>query len=229
MSERFILVAEDDAAIRCALVDALRASGYTVLEATDGQQALELLLVEGIDLALMDVNMPHRDGFSLLKIIQRECPGVPSILLTARGEEHERVKGLTLGADDYVLKPFSMVELLARISAVLRRYPARKLRATTNLSFTGGHLQPDDKKVIFDDGRNIELSIREIELFRYFLMHPNRTIPQEELLLRIWNSDAASSQTRTVAVNLTRLKEKLGPELAAQFENVRGRGYRFNH
>ncbi len=228
MSERCILVAEDDTAIRCALVDALRASGYAVLEAANGQQALELLLIEGIDLALMDVNMPHRDGFSLLKVMQRECPGVPSILLTARGEEHERVKGLTLGADDYVIKPFSMVELLARISAVLRRYPVRRLAATKNLSFEGGHLSPDEKKVIFDTGNIIELSTRETELFRYFLMHPDRIIPQEELLLRIWNSDAASSQTRMVAVNLTRLKEKLGAPLATRFENVRGRGYRFN-
>ncbi len=121
-----------------------------------------------------------------------------------------------------------MVELLARISAVLRRYPVRRLAATKNLSFEGGHLSPDEKKVIFDTGNIIELSTRETELFRYFLMHPDRIIPQEELLLRIWNSDAASSQTRMVAVNLTRLKEKLGTTLATHFENVRGRGYRFN-
>ena len=226
MSARCILVAEDDAAIRCALVDALRAKDYLVIESADGQAALEQLLIKEIDLAILDVNMPYRTGFELVRIMQRECPGIPSILLTAQGEEEARVKGLTLGADDYVAKPFSMMELLARIAAVLRRYPARQNSASLH-SF-GGQLQSEGRLLIMNDGRRIALSEKEYQLLHYFFLHPKRIIPQEELLLRIWNSGINSAQTRTVAVTLNRLKEKLGSELAAHFENVRGQGYRFN-
>jgi len=225
MSKRCILVAEDDAPIRRALTDTLEAAGYGVLPAADGKQALEFLLTKEIDLALLDVNMPHINGFKLLKVMAGECPDVPSIILTAHGEEQDRVKGLTLGADDYVVKPFSIAELLARIAAVLRRSPARRSNTAAELRFPGGQLVADTRSIRRDNGAEIGLADKEYELFRYFLTHPNRIISQEELLLRVWGNNFSASQTRIVPVTLARLKEKAGGDAAACFSNVRGRGY----
>ncbi|HIX88567.1 MAG TPA: response regulator transcription factor [Candidatus Akkermansia intestinavium] len=228
MSSRCILVAEDDAPIREALRDSLEAAGYAVLTAEDGRRALELLLSSEVSLVLLDVNMPEINGFKLLRMMGRECPGTPCIILTAHGEEKERVKGLELGADDYVVKPFSVAELLARIAAVLRRYPGVSRSAEESLCFPGGHLVAEEREVLFDDGRSVALSEKEFALFRYLLAHPGRVISQGELLLRVWGQSASGSQTRTVAVTLTRLKDKIGPAAAAHIENVRGRGYRWN-
>lgn len=225
MSKRRILVAEDDESIRKALIDTLEGAGYEVAPAADGKAALEILLTKEIDLALLDVNMPHISGFKLLKVMAGECPGVPSIILTAHGEEKDRVKGLTLGADDYVVKPFSIAELLARIAAVLRRSIGRKHSMSNDLAFPGGRLNTDMRNIISDDGTEIALTDKEFELFRYFLTHPGRVISQEELLLRIWGNNASSTQTRIVPVTLTRLKEKTGAKAAACFANVRGHGY----
>lgn len=228
MDKRCILVAEDDTAIRTVLADALTGAGYGVLAVPDGKQALGLLLTHEIDLVLLDVNMPGINGFKLLKIMGRECPGIPSIILSAHGEEHERIKGLELGADDYVVKPFSVAELQARITAVLRRSPGHPKAAAETLSYPGGHLNAADHTAVGDDGSMSKLSEKEFELFRYFLLHPGRIISQEELLLRIWGVSSRASQTRTVAVTLARLREKLGAQAASHFENVRSRGYRWN-
>ena len=228
MEQRCILIAEDDGAIREVLADILQQAGYAVRAAGDGRAALEMLLSTPIDLALLDVNMPEINGFKLLKIMSRECPGIPSIILTAHGEEKERVKGLELGADDYVVKPFSTAELLARIAAVLRRSPGRRLHVAQELRFPGGILNGEQMKCLADDGNNLALTDKEFELFRYFLTHPGRIISQEELLLRVWGSHTGAGRTRTVAVTLTRLRDKLPKAAAERFENVRGRGYRWN-
>lgn len=225
---RLILIAEDDAAIRRVLQDTLEGAGYEVSAAADGRAALERLLTHPVDLALLDINMPEINGFKLLKMMQRECPGTPSIILTAHGEEQERVKGLELGADDYVVKPFSIAELLARIAAVLRRYPSRAMAPGSTFAFPGGVLNGDSRTASAADGSAIPLTEREFELFRYFLSHPDRVLPQEELLLRVWGSNTPAARTRTVAVTLTRLRDKLPEAAAACFENVRGRGYRWN-
>lgn len=228
MNSRLILIAEDDAAIRRVLQDTLEGAGYRVLAAADGRAALGLLLAHPVDLALLDVNMPEISGFKLLKIMQKECPGTPSIILTAHGEEHDRVKGLELGADDYVVKPFSIAELLARIAAVLRRSPGRALAVAQTFTFPGGTLDGNARKAGTADGTDMALTEREFELFRYFLSHPDRVLSQEELLLRVWGSNAPAAHTRTVAVTLTRLREKLPAQAAACFENIRGRGYKWN-
>lgn len=228
MSNKCILVAEDDAAIRRVLADSLSGAGYEVRTAPNGRVALELLLSEPVDLALLDVNMPELSGFKLLRIMQKECPGIPSIILTACGDEQDRVKGLQLGADDYVVKPFSIAELMARVAAVLRRAPGRQLAVAQELHFPGGSLDGATRRASFSDGTPIPLTEKEFELFRYFLTHPGRVIPQEELLLRVWGSRNKAAQTRTVAVTLTRLREKLGAAPSSHIETIRGRGYRWN-
>ena len=228
MSNKCILIAEDDSAIRRVLADSLTGAGYEVRTAPEGRAALELLLSTPIDLALLDVNMPEINGFKLLRMMQKECPGIPSIILTACGDEQDRVKGLQLGADDYVVKPFSIAELLARVAAVLRRSPGRTLAVAQVLSFPGGTLNGETRLACFDDGTPILLTEKEFELFRYFLTHPGRIIPQEELLVRVWGSTSRAAQTRTVAVTLTRLREKLGALPSSHIETIRGRGYRWN-
>lgn len=228
MSNKCILVAEDDPAIRRVLADSLAGAGYEVITAPNGRVALEQLLSSPVDLALLDVNMPEISGFKLLRMMQKECPGVPSIILTACGDEQDRVKGLQLGADDYVVKPFSIAELLARVAAVLRRSPGRQLAVAQVLRFPGGKLDGQTRQAHFDDGSPVPLTEKEFELFRYFLTHPGRIIAQEELLLRVWGSRNRAAQTRTVAVTLTRLREKLGAAPSACIETIRGRGYRWN-
>ncbi len=228
MENKCILVAEDDAAIRRVLADSLAGAGYEVRTAPNGRVALELLLSTPVDLALLDVNMPEISGFQLLRMMQKECPGIPSIVLTACGDEQDRVKGLQLGADDYVVKPFSIAELLARIAAVLRRSPGRQLAVAQVLKFPGGTLNGETRQACFADGSLIPLTEKEFELFRYFLTHPGRIIPQDELLLRVWGSRNKAAQTRTVAVTLTRLREKIGAEPSACIETIRSRGYRWN-
>lgn len=228
MEGRSILVAEDDTAIRSVLADVLQAHGYAVLAAADGEQALELLLRHEVDLALLDINMPKINGFKLLKIIAKECPGVPSIILTAHGEEQDRVRGLEGGADDYVVKPFSTAELLARITAVLRRSPGRRVAAADALDLPGGVLNPETRCADMADGTSIPLRDKEYDLLRYLLAHPGRVISQDELLVRVWGNAAGAAHTRTVAVTLARLREKMGPEVASHIDNVRGRGYKWN-
>ncbi len=226
MAERLILVAEDDEAIRHALVDVLSGGGYDVLQAVDGEEALRYLLTREVDLALLDINMPKIDGFKLLRIIAREYPGLPSIILSAYGEERERVKGLELGADDYVVKPFSRAELLARIAAVLRRSPVRRISGEESLLFPGGRLNPETRCAEFEN-ENVLIPLRDKEyaLFHYLLSHPGRVISQEELLLRVWGTRSTASETRTVAVTVARLREKMGERVASHIKNVRGRGY----
>ncbi len=228
MEQKCILIAEDDEAIRELLADLLRSAGYEVRAAADGRAALESLLSYPPDLALLDVNMPEIDGFRLLKMMERECPGTPSIILTAHGEEKERVKGLELGADDYVVKPFSSAELLARIAAVLRRSTGRQLPIAQQLHFPGGSMDSATRSITTIRGDTISLTEKEFELFRYFLTHPNRILPQEELMLRVWGNRGGLGRSRTIAVTLTRLRDKLPQEAAARFENIRGRGYRWN-
>lgn len=228
MAERIILVAEDDASIRTALHDLLSAHGYGVLCAKDGEEAARHLLTREVDLVLLDLNMPKVSGYQLLRLIAKESPALPRIILTAHGEESQRVKGLESGADDYVVKPFSPAELLARIGAVLRRTADRQVPAARALVFPGGVLEPASHSVRMQDGTQISLRDKEYELFHYLLAHPGRIIPQEELLLRIWGSRSRASETRTVAVTLARLRDKIGEDAASRIVNVRGRGYKWN-
>lgn len=229
MKGRTILIAEDDASIRRALVDALTLDEYNTIEVEDGYRALEVLLTGEIDLLLLDLNLPKVNGFHVLSTLAKECPGIPTVILSSRGEETDRINGLKLGADDYIVKPFSIGELLARIQAVLRRSPERP-KHPSETHFPEGELNPQTRSLNFRDGRTVQLTEKECDLFLYFLRHPDRIISQDELLVRLWESRSRASETRIVAVTLARLKEKLGSESVSvqHFENIRGKGYRWN-
>lgn len=221
-----VLVIEDDAAIRQGVVDALRFHGYEPLEAARGDTALEMAVKVGCDLILLDLVLPGRGGLEILKEVRATRPTLPVIILTARGEEADRVQGLQLGADDYVVKPFSVKELLARIEAVLRRSPERP-SDLSRLNFPGGVVDLSRCEVQFKDGKRYELSQREMELLRYLGCNAGRAISREEILARVWRISPTGVDTRTIDMHIARLREKLRDDADSPkvIVTVRGKGY----
>ena len=223
-----VLVIEDDAAIRQGIVDALEFEGYATLEAEDGNGGLHMALKVDCDLLLLDLVLPGRDGLDILKEVRATRPTLPIVVLTARGAETDRVKGLKLGADDYVVKPFSVKELLARVEAVLRRSPERPTDLTT-ATLPNGTADLSRREVRFADGTRGELSEREAELLRYLAQNPGRAISRKEILSRVWRIDPSGVETRTIDMHVARLREKLrdDPARPSIILTVRGKGYMF--
>ena len=228
MHNRTIQVIEDDAAIRQGIVDAIAFAGYTPLEAPDGHKGLARAMDAECDLILLDLVLPGPDGLEILKAVRKERPTLPVIILTARGEERDRIKGLRLGADDYVVKPFSVKELLARVEAVLRRSPERP-DEVAKVKFRGGVADLARREVRLDGGKREELTDREVTLLRYLAANPGRAISRDEILTRIWRLDPRGIDTRTIDMHVARLREKLrdDPDEPAIILTVRGVGYMF--
>lgn len=228
MSQQRILTIEDDPAIRRGIVDALRFAGYQTLEAGDGDAGLEIALKGEFDLLLLDLVLPQREGFEILQQVRRLRPTLPVIILTARGEEADRVRGLRDGADDYVVKPFSVKELLARVEAVMRR-SAERPSDLSEVKIRGGLIDLARREVRFDDGRRTELSERELELVRYLAGNSGRAIARDELLANVWRITPRGVSTRTIDMHIARLREKLedDPTRPAVILTVRGKGYMF--
>jgi len=228
MASRRILVIEDDAAIRQGVVDALSFERYEVAEAADGEAGLAAALTGEPDLVLLDLILPRRDGLDVLREIRAASPTLPVIILTARGEEDDRVAGLRLGADDYVVKPFSLKELLARVSAVLRRSPERPTDVL-EVPLPGGSAHLARREVRFDDGERVGLSEREAELLRYLACNAGRAVSREEILSRVWRINPRGIDTRTIDMHVARLREKLRDAAPAPrvLLTVRGKGYLF--
>ncbi|MDZ7616532.1 MAG: response regulator transcription factor [Patescibacteria group bacterium] len=223
---RRILTIEDDAAIRRGICDALRFAGYQVLQAGDGLTGRQLALQAEYDVLLLDLVLPGRDGLDILADLRRLRPTVPVIILTALGEEADRVRGLREGADDYVVKPFSVKELLARVEALIRRSPQRP-RVLGEFAIPGGSVCLDRCEVRFNDGGREELSEREVELLRYLAANPSRAITRDELLENVWRLSPDGLTTRTIDMHVARLREKLrdNGHRPAVIQTVRGRGY----
>lgn len=223
-----ILTIEDDAAIRRGIGDALRFAGYEVIEAATGSAGLTMALGRDFDLLLLDLVLPDRGGLEVLREVRQSRPTLPVIVLTARGDEDDRVAGLRQGADDYVVKPFSVKELLARVEAVLRRSPERP-GDVEQIEFLAGVADLRRSEVRFADGRRTELSQREAELLRYLAANGGRAIARDELLAHVWRVNPRGITTRTIDMHVARLREKLGedPRSPAIILTVRGRGYMF--
>jgi DNA-binding response OmpR family regulator len=228
MNKPTVLVIEDDASIREGILDALQYAGYTPLAAADGTKGLALAKTAECDLILLDLVLPGPDGLAILKAVRAERPGLPVVILTARGEEGDRVRGLRLGADDYVVKPFSVKELLARIQAVLRRSPERP-EEVAKVKVPGGVADLARREVRFRDGSREELSEREVQLLRYLAANAGRAISREEILTRVWRLDPRGIETRTIDMHVARLREKLRDQAGqpAIILTVRGKGYMF--
>ncbi|MFT4176346.1 MAG: response regulator transcription factor [Luteolibacter sp.] len=220
-----ILVIEDDSSIRQGVVDVLEYAGYATLEASDGHSGMDLALKANYRLLLLDLVLPGPSGFEILQAIKRKRPGQAVIILSARGEENDRVRGLTIGADDYVVKPFSMKELLARVDAVLRRTCERTAPSDTR-RIPGGNVDFQKRSVIFADGTSEELSEKEAELLRYLMDTNGRVVSREEILRQLWQLDPTRTETRTIDMHIMHLRTKLRDRDQRFLATIRGKGYR---
>jgi two-component system, OmpR family, alkaline phosphatase synthesis response regulator PhoP len=227
MSTTRVLLVEDEPGLQLALTDRLIAEGYRVETAADGNTAIQRATTEPFDMIVLDVMLPGRDGFDVAKTVRQQGVQTPILMLTARTQVVDRVVGLKLGADDYLTKPFEMVELLARIEALLRRAPSTSGVSLERFQF--GDISADVRKAeVTKDGAPVELSAKEFHLLRYFMEHRGATISREEPLTEVWGYHATPS-TRTVDVHVAWLRQKLepNPRVPQYILTVHGLGYKF--
>jgi two-component system response regulator ResD len=220
-----ILVVDDDANIREVVGLYLRRGGYAVVPAADGEEALELYRQHRPDLVVLDLMLPKLSGLEVCRRIQAERR-VPLIILTARGEEEDRILGLDLGADDYVVKPFSPAELVARVEAVLRRVNETRADGKV-LAFGDLRIDPNTREVTARD-EPVALTAREFDLLHHLASRPRRVFTRDELMEAVWGYDFAVD-TSTVTVHIRRLREKIedDPKRPRHLLTVWGVGYRF--
>ena len=222
-----IFCVEDDSNIRELVVYTLETTGFQARGFEEGKSFLEALALETPDLILMDIMLPGEDGISLLKRLKNSSKtrDIPVIMVTAKGAEYDKVKGLDLGADDYVTKPFGMMELVSRIKAVLRRSGAAKKKAEDII--VSGSLEINTKKhEVKADGEVVGLTLKEYELLKRLMENPNIDMTRDSLLEEIWGYDF-DGETRTVDVHIRTLRQKLG-KCGERVETVRGVGYRIS-
>ena len=223
-----VVVIEDETAIREGVAAALRAAGYEAIEAADGVAGLAAARRPKVDLVLLDLMLPKLDGMAVLEALRKTHATLPVIILTARGSEEERVAGLQAGADDYVVKPFSAKELVARVAAVLRRSPERPA-AVSSLQVGAATVDMERREVLAADGRREMLSETECAILSHLAENPGRAIARDELLTRLWGMSGSGIETRTVDMHVARLRSKLatanGGDSAEYIVTVRGKGY----
>ena len=218
-----ILIVEDEANIRGLIALSLRRSGYETVQAKDGAEAADLLEKQMFDLVLLDVMLPGEDGVTILGKMKADerYSRIPVIMATARGTEFDKVQSLDLGADDYITKPFGMMEMISRVKAVLRRTKP----SVSGKQLTLGELTVNlDRHTVTLAGERIQLTYKEYELLKLFLSHPGTAFSREQLLHIVWNTDYAM-ETRTVDMHIRTLRQKLGA-YGQHIETVRGVGYR---
>jgi two-component system, OmpR family, alkaline phosphatase synthesis response regulator PhoP len=226
MSKRILLV-EDEPGLVLTLTDCLASEEYNVETAQDGETGFRRAKEETFDLLILDVMLPRKNGFDVLRDLRQHGVKTPAIMLTARGQIIDKILGLKLGADDYLTKPFDMGELLARIEAILRRAPHDQ--QPTSEIYTFGDVRVDSRRAeVTRDGQPVELAAREYHLLRYLIEHREATISRDELLNEVWGYDAMPT-TRTVDVHIGLLRQKLEPNPRhPQFIlTIHGLGYKF--
>ena len=221
-----ILVVEDEPAMVAGLRDNFEFEGYEVITAQDGIEGLERALEDSPDLVVLDVMMPRMSWLEVCKQLRAKRASLPIIMLTARGQEIDKVVGLELGADDYVTKPFSIRELLARVKSVLRRTAALP-KDKEQHSFSDVEVDLRRCRVV-RSGKALDISSKEFDLLKYFICHPGETLSRDRLLEDVWGYENYPT-TRTVDTHLVRLRQKLepDPEQPQYFLTVHGTGYRF--
>ena len=226
MDEKVILVVEDDMSILIGLEDNLNLEGYTVITASNGYDGLKLASEEKIDLLLLDIMLPGINGYEICRKIKKEKADLPVIMLTARSSEMDKISGLDYGADDYITKPFSIPELLARIRAVLRR---SKIKPHELGQYSFENVKLDFKNFqAFVNNQEIKLSNREFAIMEYFIHHEGEVIHRDELLDEVWGYDVMPT-TRTVDNFILDLRKKLEENRSKpkHIISIRGIGYKF--
>ncbi|MDQ0208848.1 response regulator transcription factor [Alkalicoccobacillus murimartini] len=216
-----ILVADDDANIRELVCLFLRNEGFTTVEATDGKQAMAVYASSNVDLVVLDIMMPVMDGWALCKELRKASPDLPLLMLTARGETWEKVKGFELGTDDYLTKPFDPLELMARVRALLKRY---RIGVTQTIQLGDVILDRQTYKVTRGT-EFLTLPLKEFELLYKLAGTPGQVYTREQLIDQIWGIDYAGDD-RTIDVHIKRLRERFASTPHFQIETVRGLGYR---
>ncbi len=233
--ERNILVVDDERTIREVVRRYLELEGFRVTEAETGPQALSILQGMRPDLVVLDIMLPGVDGFSITRRLRQASDynplsiegDIPIILLTARSNEVDRIAGLELGADDYVTKPFSPRELVARVKAVMRRSSAGEAESDTPVAFGPLHLDPRSRSVSVDD-KDVSLTAKEFDLLWFLMRHPRQVFKRQQLLDKIWGYEFYGDES-TVTVHVRRLREKLepNPSKPSFIQTVWGVGYKF--
>ena len=229
MAEKIVVI-EDDPSILRGLQLNLGMEGYLVRSATDGETGLRLAKTESPDLVVVDVMLPRLGGLEVVREIRQDDPDMPILILSAKGQEVDKVAGLKFGADDYMVKPFGLKELLARIDALLRRRRARGETGPNRSLRKVGEIELDlDARRAAVGGRELELTSREYDLLAFFVTHPERVYSREQLMEAVWGSRYFGT-ARTVDNFIARLRAHIGDdaERPRHLETVRGVGYRFN-
>jgi len=220
-----LLVCDDEPGLRAVIKRYAQFEGHEVLEAGDGMEAVEICKKESLDIIIMDIMMPELDGFSAVKTI-RKYSDVPVIMLSARGDEYDKVLGFELGVDDYVVKPFSSKEIMMRIAAIVRRTGKTAADGEGHELFKKDGLAVDlTAYKVFIDGEQIRLAPKVYDLLFFFVRHKNVAIPRERLLREVWGYEF-NSDDRTLDTHMKLLRKGLGP-YADCIKTLRGFGYRF--
>jgi DNA-binding response OmpR family regulator len=229
-----ILIAEDEAAIREFEAINLKRVGYTVVEAGSGEEALEIFDndFEGFDIALLDISMPGMDGFTLCKELRKRSETLGIIMLTARTQEMDKISGLMIGADDYITKPFSPTELLARVDSLYRRVemyvPKTEVNVTDDITL-GDFTLNLRKRTLLKNGVNIELTQVEFQMIEYFFTNPDMALDRTDILTKVWGSNYFGEE-KIVDVNVRRLRMKIedDPSKPQRLLTVWGMGYKWS-
>ena len=229
MTARRLLLVEDEPGLIMTLTDRLMAEGYEVESATDAPTGLETASAGAFDAILLDVMLPGGNGLDVCRTLRQRGVQTPILMLTAKGQVVDRVVGLKLGADDYLVKPFEMAELLARVEALLRRSGTASSATFTGEAFRFGDISIDFRRAeVIKAGTTLDLSAREFKLLKYFIEHRGAALSRDELLNEVWGYNAMPS-TRTVDVHVAWLRQKLedNPRHPQYIITVHGLGYKF--
>ena len=221
-----VLLAEDDLTLGYVIKDNLADAGYDVVLCADGQAAIDKFSKESFDICLLDVMMPNKDGFAVAKKIRQQTDHIPILLITAKSLEEDRIHGFECGADDYIVKPFSMQELLLRIDVFLRR--TKKMHSDKTVSFQVGKMifSFNDLKLTHE-GTLLNLTMKEAELLLFLCKHPNRILKREEILLNVWGKDDYFLG-RSMDVFITKLRKYFKVDPTINIETIHGMGFRLN-
>lgn len=219
-----VLIVEDDAGLRLAMTKALRAAGYEVFVAKDGVEGLSMALADPPDVVLLDVMLPGKNGYEVLSELRSRDPELPIVMITAKGEEADKVRGLELGADEYVVKPVGVAELQARVGAALRR---RRLVLRSAPVTIGALVVDFQSHSATRDGEVVEMTSQEMKLLAFFLRNEGSLLPRQRILSAVWGADYFGTD-RTVDnfVNRLRVKIERDPKEPMHLTTVRGGGYR---
>jgi len=220
-----ILLAEDDYPLASIMTDALEDEGYKVVHCADGQAAIDKFDKSKIDICLLDIMMPNKDGFAVAKKIRQQSDVMPILFISTKAQQDDKIKGYRTGADDYISKPFSMQELIMKIEVFLRR--TKKKHSDIIEEYQVGKLRFSyTEKKLYSSEKAIDITVKEADLLRFFCLHPNRLLKREEILLDVWGKDDYFLG-RSMDVYITRLRKSLKKDPDIILETIHGVGFRF--